>query len=212
MGILALVSLMALHLVIERAPDCLEVEHVEVCILLHLVQQIYGELFLAVCESAHVAKVTRVDIARPLIAELGLVFLGVVEGLDPIVGLRASVTIWTATCLCKLAHLATVGSQGSSLVLVVVEPALLLVVPTVLRARLGLEDAKVEQLHAVPVGRPVRVRGRAAGGRDDLGLGLGLRVSLVTIGAALWERKLRGGELRVSLAPFTREALGALWV
>lgn len=103
-------------------------------------------------KGTHVAEVTLVHIARPFVAELGLVFLGMVERLDAVVGLRACVTIWTATCLCKLAHFTAVGPQGSPLVLVVVEPALFLVVTILFGAGLRLEDSQVEQLHTVFVG------------------------------------------------------------
>jgi hypothetical protein len=39
-SVLTLVPLVAPHFVVERAPDRLEMEHVEVSILLHLVQQV----------------------------------------------------------------------------------------------------------------------------------------------------------------------------
>ena len=42
MGILALVSHVALHLVVEGAPDCLEVEHVEVHVNFIIFNKFYG--------------------------------------------------------------------------------------------------------------------------------------------------------------------------
>lgn len=52
MRVLALITHMASHLVIERAPYRLEVEHVEVIVLIHLVKQVDRELFLVVRERA----------------------------------------------------------------------------------------------------------------------------------------------------------------
>ena len=106
MGILALVSHVALHLVVEGAPDCLEVEHVEVGILLHLVQQVDRQLVLVVGKRTEVSKVTGVHVVRPLVAELGLVLLRVVEGLHAVVGLGTRVTQGTLARLSVLAHLA----------------------------------------------------------------------------------------------------------
>ena len=48
----AFIPLMTLILVIERTPDCLEMEKVEVCVLLHLVKHIDAKLFFAVCKRA----------------------------------------------------------------------------------------------------------------------------------------------------------------
>lgn len=79
MRILTLIAHMTPHFVIERTPDCLEVEHVEVIILLHLMKQVNGKFFFAVCKSAEIAEVARVDTIRPSSAELCLVFLRVVK-------------------------------------------------------------------------------------------------------------------------------------
>lgn len=75
-----------------------------------------------------------------------------VEGLDSVVRLGAGIAVWTASCLCKFAHFATVGAQGTALVFPVVERALLLVMPVIFGAGLGFEDPEVEELDAVGVG------------------------------------------------------------
>lgn len=87
--ILALVTHMTAHLIIEGTPGRLEVEHVEVGIRLHLVEQINRQLLLRVSESTEVSEVTRFDTVRPLVTELGLILLGMVEGLHTVVGLGA---------------------------------------------------------------------------------------------------------------------------
>ena len=46
MCIFTLIPLMVLVLIIERAPDCFEVEHVEVGVLIHLVQHVNAQLIL----------------------------------------------------------------------------------------------------------------------------------------------------------------------
>lgn len=142
-SILALIALVSLDLVIEWAPDSLEVEHVEVGILLHPVEQISRQLLFIVSERAHVTEVARVHIVGPLVTELGLVFLGVVEGLDAVVGLGTGITIWAAATVSILAHLAAVGAQWTALVFAMVEEALLLVVATLTCARLRLENSQI---------------------------------------------------------------------
>ena len=85
--VFALVALMAPHFVVEGAPDCLEVEHVEVGVLLHAVQQVYREFVLAVGEGAQTAEVAA--LFRAFRAKFGLVLLWVVERFDSVVSLRA---------------------------------------------------------------------------------------------------------------------------
>lgn len=55
--IFTFVALMTLYLVIEGAPDRLEVKHVEVGVLLHAMEQITRELLLTVGEGTHVTEV-----------------------------------------------------------------------------------------------------------------------------------------------------------
>ena len=47
-GILTLITHVAPHLVVERAPDSLEVKHVEVIVLLHFMKKVNRELFFVV--------------------------------------------------------------------------------------------------------------------------------------------------------------------
>ena len=164
-SILALVPLVTPHFIVEWAPDRLEVEHVKVRILLHLVQQVDRELLFEMGEGTQVAEVTRVYIVRPFVAELRFVLLRMVEGLDSVVRFVARLAIWAVARLCKLAHFAAVSAKGSSLILVVVVEALFLVVAVFLGARLCLEYSEVKQLHTLFVGRAGGEGSRAIGGR-----------------------------------------------
>ena len=79
-------ALLFVVLVWERAPRCLEVEHVEVRVLVHAVQQIDGQLILAVREGAeHAAVLASVEVIWIALTELGLVLLRVIEFFHPVV-------------------------------------------------------------------------------------------------------------------------------
>lgn len=101
--ILALVSLVVLALVIEGTPNCLEVEHVEVRVLLHFVQDVNAELVFRVSERAQITELTALNTVRVSIAELALVLLGMIEVFHPVVCLRAVILEW-AVALCISAH------------------------------------------------------------------------------------------------------------
>ena len=92
--ILALVSLVVLALVIEGTPDCLEVEHVEVRVLLHFVQDVNAELVFRVSERAQITELTALNTMRVSIAELALVLLGMIEVFHPVACLRAVILEW----------------------------------------------------------------------------------------------------------------------
>ena len=47
-GILTFITHVAPHLVVERAPDCLEVKHIEVIVLLHFMKKVNRQLFFKV--------------------------------------------------------------------------------------------------------------------------------------------------------------------
>ncbi len=104
-SILTLVTHVTTHLVVKRAPDSFEMEHIKVSILLHLVQQINRKFVLTVSEGAQISKVTVFHTVRVAIAELGLVLFRVIERLDAVVSSHACVTIRTFACLCILTHL-----------------------------------------------------------------------------------------------------------
>lgn len=104
-SILTFVSHVTTHLVIKRAPDSFEMEHIKVSILLHLVQQINRKFVLAVSEGAQISKVTVFHTMRVAIAELGLVLFRMIKRLDAVVSLHACVTARTFACLCILTHL-----------------------------------------------------------------------------------------------------------
>lgn len=141
--VFALVSHVALDFVIEGAPDRLEVEHVEIRVLLHSMQQIDGELVFAVRKSAQIAKVTAFLCA--LCTKFGLVLLRMIERFDSIVGLRAERAFRALVGLRKLAHLRRVRAQRAPLIFLVVIEALLLIMTSFASARLRLEESQVEQ-------------------------------------------------------------------
>ena len=142
-SIFALISVMVPALLIERTPHCFKVEHVEVIVLLHVVQHVNAEFLLCVCESAEIAKLAAVHLVRPLFAELGLVLLGVIEIFHPVVGLGTVILQGTSVCLCKLAQLRRVRPQGSSPILFMIVDTLFLVVSSMYGAWLGLEDSQI---------------------------------------------------------------------
>ena len=49
-GVLTFITHMTPHLVVEGAPDSLEVEHVEVIVLLHFMKKVNRQLFFEVSE------------------------------------------------------------------------------------------------------------------------------------------------------------------
>ena len=154
--ILTLVPHVAPHFVIERAPDRLKVEHVEVCVLLHPMQQIDRQLVFAVCECAQVPEVTA--FLRAFSAKLRLILLRVIEGFNSVVGLRAVRPVRALICLCELAHLRRVGAKQPSLVFLMVEETLFLIVTSITCARFRLENSKVEQGYT-----PILARARRPG-------------------------------------------------
>lgn len=68
-----------------RAPNSLEVEHVEVRIHLEFAQQIHCHLLLSMSECTHVSIVTRLNLVRIRGAELDFVLLWMIELLDSVV-------------------------------------------------------------------------------------------------------------------------------
>ena len=94
MCVLTLVTHVAPQLIIKGAPDSLEMEHVKVSIFLHLVQKVNAKLVLTVSEGAQVSKVAIIDSIGPASAELCLVLLWVVEGLNAVVCLDTGVPVW----------------------------------------------------------------------------------------------------------------------
>jgi len=84
-GVLALVALVSFDFVIERAPNGFEVEHVEVIVVLHVVQQVDRKFIFVVSERAEIAEIARIHGEGPLFAELRLVLLGVIKRFDSVV-------------------------------------------------------------------------------------------------------------------------------
>ena len=78
-GVLALFSHVAPHLIVKRAPHSFEMKHVKVTVLFHFVEQIYGKFFLEVSEGAKVAKFAGFYLFWPLGAEFLLVLFWVIK-------------------------------------------------------------------------------------------------------------------------------------
>lgn len=76
-----------------RAPDGLEVEHVEVRVLVELVEEVYSYLCLGMGEGAHVAVVAGFQTLGVGRAELQLVLLRVVELFHTVVAELATVSL-----------------------------------------------------------------------------------------------------------------------
>lgn len=97
--VLPVVSVHALLLVVlvrERAPRRLEIEHVEVRVLIHAMQQVNGQLVFAVSEGTeHASIFAAVYIVRVALTEFGLVFFGMIKLLDSIVSQLARVAVGT---------------------------------------------------------------------------------------------------------------------
>ena len=145
--VFALVTHMTSDFVIEWAPDSLEVEHVEVRVLLHAMQQVNWEFILTVREGAQITEVTA--FLRTFCAKLRLVLLWVIERFDSVVSLRTEWPFRALAGLCKAAHLWSVGPKRAPLVLLVVVEALLLIVTSFASARLSFEKSEVEQDHTI---------------------------------------------------------------
>ena len=95
-------------------------------------------------KGTEVAKITRVSLLGPLVAELLLILLRVVKRLHSVVSLRAGVFLGTAACLCELAHLRRVRTKGPPSIFVVIVDTLLLVVTVFFRARFSFELSQVQ--------------------------------------------------------------------
>lgn len=104
---------------VEWAPLCLEVKHVEVEIWLaatlivamhsfvwicnHLVDQTHLDIFNRVSEAAEVAILALADLIRVVVAELSLILITVVKSFDPIVSSLATIIFGTSVSLSEFA-------------------------------------------------------------------------------------------------------------
>jgi len=138
--IMSVYTLCFVMFLVEWAPLCLEVKHVEVKIWLaamhifvwicnHLVDQTHLDIFNRVSKAAKVAILTLADLVRVEVAELSLVLVTVVKSFDPIVSSFATIVLWTPVSLGKFAKLWRVEPIRPSLVLLrMIEVARLVVV------------------------------------------------------------------------------------
>jgi len=94
----------------EGAPDCLKVEHVEVGVALQVVQHVYRELCLRMCESTHISVVAGIEFLGELLAEFSLVLFRMVEVFDAVVGARAVITPRAGPRISLRTHFGGVGT------------------------------------------------------------------------------------------------------
>jgi len=130
--VVSVVTLGLIVLLVERAPLSLEVEHIEVGIFLHKVNDPCLNVPHRVCKGAVFAVLTVVEVLWEFGAKLGLVFFNVVQPLNPIVSKLASFLKCTLFSLCVLAKIWTVVSMLPSLVFHRVEESAVLMVVLVL--------------------------------------------------------------------------------
>lgn len=114
---------------VERTPDCLIVEHVEVVVEVIVMDQVDHDLMLAMREGTVVKVFAVVGVVREKGTELGLVFVWVVEHLDDVMAPGTQIALGTfEVLLAELAEVRGVGHAGSSFILKVVIVATCLVV------------------------------------------------------------------------------------
>ena len=131
------------------APDSLEVEHVEVAVLVELVDQLHADFALGMRERAVVAILALASALGVRRAELRFVLVRVVELLDTVVRLGARVAAGTGTVGGDCGtDFGLVGTERTALVLllvVVVRTSLQIVRVRVLLARRQLEQRQVQK-------------------------------------------------------------------
>jgi len=80
---------------VKRAPNCLEVEHVEVLVVLVVVNQVNHDVVLTVSEGTEVTVLAFLQVVRIEGTELGFVLFRPIELFYSIVGLGAGISIGT---------------------------------------------------------------------------------------------------------------------
>lgn len=134
---------------IEGAPNGFEVEHVEVIVVLEVVDQLDDDIVFAVREAAVSAIVAVLDVVRVVGAELSLVLIRLVELLHSVMRFLALIAVRAGHLLLDvLAEIRGVKGPGSLPVLVrVIVGAVLVVVRLSELAGLGLEKLQVQVLN-----------------------------------------------------------------
>ena len=114
----------------KGTPNGLKMEHVKVGVTLHALENVDTELALLVRKGTHVSVVAAVDLVRVALAELALVFFGVVKFFDSILRMYAYVTIGALLVGVETQLAGVKGGRPSAVLLVglVEEKALLRVV------------------------------------------------------------------------------------
>lgn len=73
------------------APDCFKMEHIEVSVLFEFVQQVNSQFLLSMCKGTHIAVIAAFHPVRVGLTEFNFIFLGMIELLDAVVRLWATV-------------------------------------------------------------------------------------------------------------------------
>ena len=105
MSIDTFISQMVSTLLIERTPECLEMEHVKVLILFHSMKHVNAEFLFRIRECTKVSELAGIDFVWPFLAELSLVLLRMIEVFHSVMSFRAFILKWTGIGLCILAKL-----------------------------------------------------------------------------------------------------------
>jgi hypothetical protein len=132
-------------------PDSLEVEHIEISILFKFIEQINGDFFLRMSESAHISIVTTLHLLGVSLTKLDLILFRVVEFFHSVVRARTTVSKRTVLMLLGVHHIgadfAGVGAKHATAVLfgfVIIETLFWVVLVGYL-ALLSLEVVEVDK-------------------------------------------------------------------
>ena len=148
--ILPVVRVLALRFVVfsvEWAPLCFEIEHVEVHVLCHIVNDTRLDVFHGVSKRTEFTVLAVVQVLWKLGAELCFIFFNMVESLNTIMGEFALILFFTSIGFCIIAHFRGVIEDlisPSSVLDGVVERAMLVVVLVVNSARFNFEFFQVK--------------------------------------------------------------------
>ena len=147
--VVSIVTLSFVVFLVEGAPLCLEIEHVEVKVFLHEVDDACLDIAHGVSEGAVLAIFAVSKVFGESSAELCLVLLNMVESLNSVVGQFAGIFALTAFSLSVVAKVWTViAAVPSSFVLIGVVKATVLVVVLVMDlAHVHFEFIQNQVLH-----------------------------------------------------------------
>ncbi len=114
--VMSIVTLSFVVFLVKWTPFSLEIKHVEVLVLGHIMNDSSLDILLWVCEWTKISVLTLMKFFGVSCAKLGLIFLFVVESFHSIVRKWAFVWLRTLICLLVVAYLWIVGVLSSTLV------------------------------------------------------------------------------------------------